>query len=309
MATDKELLEMFDERLRVMNAALDTFDQQTAEATKKLYQRILEQYIPYFATQGGKLVLNAKNLAFISGRLDKMLEAFTADITSSALNTIAQAMLKNTVMLKEYYGKMGFKKGALDPILKNMAQIYEAIGIDAKGNILTGSYLDRLATGSAMRDQLKNYVTEALTGKMELAKFQQGFKKLIVGSKDVDSAMIRYYKTYTHDAFMANIQVQDNHMAENLGLTWFVYSGTRKKTSRPFCVGGYDSVCGCTFESKLQKAFHESALKKWDKMNWSGKQPGSTKTYKGGYNCRHALMWVTEETAKDIDDTAKEDRS
>lgn len=288
MLSEKDFQKFLNERAKYVDDTLNIFDEQTQKAGRDLVNLIYEQYASKFVYVAGKLVMNSKNIALIN-QIDKVMNEFTVTMRKNALAELAQNMLKNTVIIKEWYGDMGIKQGALDKIIAKMGTIYESIGITETGAIIPGGYLDRLAINSALRDQLKNYVTSSITGKVELSKFQQGFKNLIVNRAGIDSSMTRYYKQYTHDAFMEQLQAQENYVSENFGVNeWFLYAGTEIKTTRPFCA------------ERHGKVYSRKEAEKWNKLDWEGKK-GDFFTYAGGYNCRHQIMWITEAAAKIID--------
>jgi hypothetical protein len=79
-----------------------------------------------------------------------------------------------------------------------------------------------------------------------------------------------------------------NDFAQGLGLEWYRYIGGTIGTSRAFCVerdGGY---------------FHQSEVEDWADEDWDGKIPDTTAetifSYCGGYNCRHELIPVPEDS-------------
>jgi hypothetical protein len=77
-----------------------------------------------------------------------------------------------------------------------------------------------------------------------------------------------------------------NDVAQDLGLTWYRYIGGVIRTSREFCIerdGGY---------------YNQAEIEAWSEEDWEGKIEGTnTETifsYCGGYNCRHELIPVLE---------------
>jgi hypothetical protein len=156
-----------------------------------------------------------------------------------------------------------------------------------------------LATSPAFKEQLKDYVAKGLAEKTSFTEFQKGFSELIEGSKDVDSKLLQYWKTETHDAFFKVSRSNDDIFSQALGMEFFIYLPGQIKTSRPFCKGGADDICGCTFESKIGKCFHRKDALKWNKQNWRGKnKPYNALVDMGGYNCRHTASWISSELAK-----------
>lgn len=71
--------------------------------------------------------------------------------------------------------------------------------------------------------------------------------------------------------------------ADDAGIELFLYSGPDDSLTRPFC------------DARLGKVFNRSQIEEWD-----NEQGLPADIYLGGYNCRHELVPVDEETAKEL---------
>lgn len=62
--------------------------------------------------------------------------------------------------------------------------------------------------------------------------------------------------------------------------------------SRPFCL------------ERIGKYYKKDDVEKWANLKWAGKRAGTTKStifiYAGGYNCRHQIIYVSEEALPNI---------
>jgi hypothetical protein len=123
--------------------------------------------------------------------------------------------------------------------------------------------------------------------------FSKGLKNLIQGSKDVDGAITGYWRQYAFDTYAKVREVNNLHFAQELGLKWFVYQGGIIKTSRDFCI------------KKNGKVFSDKeAQEQWpkdpdliDKKRIASYRPLIDR---GRNNCRHFLMWISEERAMEL---------
>jgi hypothetical protein len=76
-------------------------------------------------------------------------------------------------------------------------------------------------------------------------------------------------------------------VSSDLNISYFLYSGTAIKTSRPFC------------KTRVGRIYKKSEIESWANQSWSGKMPNTTKqtifNYAGGYRCRHKMWPASKE--------------
>ena len=75
-------------------------------------------------------------------------------------------------------------------------------------------------------------------------------------------------------------------VSADLNISYFIYSGTRTESSRPWC------------SERVGKIFKKATIESWAKTNWQGRYPGTDAqtifTYRGGYNCAHQFWPATK---------------
>lgn len=252
---------------------------------EKLWMLISKNYIPDFnITEDGSLNLNNMSKAIA---LDSIFNQFTSEFQSSVFKTFSNELLKVADFSEEYFMSMGFDKAIISRIAKQTNFISKQIGIDKAGEVIKGSYLDRLAQAQNVRDELKNYVINNVTVKRNLKEFQTGFRDLVLGTDEVEGKLVRYHRQYSYDTFNQVSQAADNFYAEALDLNYFIYQGTLIKTSRCFCI------------KRKGKVFHRDDLNTWknDISLIGDKNTYNALIERGRYNCRHRYRWISDELA------------
>lgn len=111
--------------------------------------------------------------------------------------------------------------------------------------------------------------------------------------QDVIGKSQNYLDTYVDTGLSVIGRERIADTAKDLGLSWYRYIGGVIQTSRDFCVdkdGGY---------------FHASEIEEWADEDWDGKIDGTNSetifVFVGGWNCRHDLIPVLEQSVPESD--------
>lgn len=291
----EELFKRYRAKVSFIDDYLGEYDKQLVALQNQLYAMIIADYVPKLVTKDGFIILNEKN-ARVLAELDRVFDTFKKKFAEDVFKGTAEAMLKLTGLTSSYYRAFNLNAKTIANIEDKLSKMRLTIGIDTKGKVIQGSFIDKLASTPQTKDLLSDYVRKGIEGQTGYKDFVDGFKQLIKGNKDVDGSMERYAKGYIHDSMYTHGQAVDNFFADELGLNRFYYAGHLLKSSRPFCAGGVDSKCGCTFEKKAGKIFTREEGESWNELDWQGKIPAvDFFSQRGGYRCNHQLMWVHDE--------------
>lgn len=139
------------------------------------------------------------------------------------------------------------------------------------------------------------------------ADFQEAMKVYIQGNKENLGAFEKYANTIVTDSINTYSRTYSTIIAEDLGLEWFIYTGSLLTTSREWCVymvkkkyvhisemetilhGNIDGVDICSSEIPCNKKTKLPNGMKTD-TNVS-----NLKNYAGGWNCGHGFYAVAKE--------------
>lgn len=284
------MADVFRDKEKFINTNLKRFESDILKLQTELWDLIAMEYIPDFnITKGGNLARNNVNKAIA---LDKIFTQFDEEFQKSVLSRFANDLLKLTNFSKRQFAADGFKKATLDKISEQTGFINKSIGIDKKGNLIKGSYLDRLATTAEVRSKLKNYVVSQVNVKTNLKDFQKGFKDLVVGNKarGIKGELFKYHSQFSFDAFSQIGRVSDVFYGEQLGLGFFIYEGTLIKTSRCFCI------------KRKGMIFNIEDTRRWKN---DSQLLGDPNTYNplmelGRWRCRHQIRMISNELAEEL---------
>lgn len=157
------------------------------------------------------------------------------------------------------------------------------------GQILPGSYLDAQLGSNPLSNEIGRLLRSALADpNASLEDVRKRFYAAFVNPAGLGT-LERHYNRFVNDLFMqVDRQVQVT-TANELGYRHFVYAGTAIRDSRRFCLRRLNGVYTLDFAQA------------WDNQQWAGKIPNVPfLQQQGGYNCRHSLMFVSEQIAIEI---------
>jgi len=295
--TVEQLRKQYAKKLDFMDQSLSLFDTDIQRLQKELLNFLITGVIAELQTENGIILQSAKNIQILDN-FSKEMELFKKNFADSVFKRLGENMIKTTGYTSDYFRLMSSKQ-TISNIEDKIQNIVRIAGVNPDGTLVKDGFLNKLAVSEEMKGELSNLVRKGIEQQTDYKTFVNGLKETVAGKDGVNGAYERYVKGFAHDAFFAQAQQQDNFFADQLGLNYFVYGGTKIKTSRPFCVGGHDKGVDKDFENKLSKVFSRKDAEQFDLLDWSGKIPGiKFIVQKGGYQCRHELMWVTKEAAK-----------
>jgi hypothetical protein len=270
----------------------DSLERKLRLAEASLLRRIIADVLPKLGQVNGKLQSGARNLAK-ANLIERVFDELGRDETNVVLREFADALLGIAGKDAAYYLATGNDAAKVTAIAKDLSIIRSVIGIDEKGVLATDGFLYRLGRTDLVREQLKQYVLTAIGTRQSLNTFTKGVKELIRGNAETNGALVGYWQSYAYDTFSRVREVSNQHFKQELGLRQFVYTGGVILSSRVFC------------RKKNGKVFSdEEAENNWphdpdliDKKHVLSYHPLIDR---GRYNCRHFLMYISDERAAEM---------
>jgi hypothetical protein len=285
--TKEQLNKLIAKKEAYIDNNLKGLDKNIRELQIILFDILFEEIVADLKTEQGAIVTNTKNYT-IANKVDRVFDKFSKTFQKPMMEGLGKQMLGLTVFTKEYFQKTGFEEKVINNIADKLGFLDEMIGIK-DNKLVSGGFLDNLVKSPEAKREIKDFVTNSINNNTGLKDFQKGFKRLVTGAKDVDGRLLRYHKQFTYDTFNQVDEVQNSFFAEQLGLKYFIYSGTKIATTRRFCCQRFGLL------------FTKAQGKSWEKLNFQGKtNPYRWDINRGGYNCRHSISWLSEENAQNM---------
>lgn len=264
--------------------SLTDFDKAMAKLEKQLFDFVIETFTSKVSVIDGRIEFTASNFK-LSNELSTKFEAFTKDL-SPAFREIARKMLEVVDFAANYFTSVMGKTVLPSQIKDSIKLLEQRIGIDSKGNIIAGSFIDRLSKVESVRSKILDTINNSISSNASLKDARAALREVIVGNVDVDGSLVKYAKQYVHDTFFQTTRVIDTAFSEKLKLKYFVYMGDIIDTTRDFC------------QARAGMVFHVDDVKSWPKNKPYFPDPYDFFVDQGGYNCRHWIKYISESKAK-----------
>ena len=291
------------ELLRIINEWIAGFEKdferlqsdlnrQLRAVETSLLRRIIADILPALSVTDGEIKSGVGNMAKVN-LVERIFDEIGRDEVNKVLAQYADALLAISGKNAEYYFAIGFDNEKVRAIADDLTLIRGLIGIDADGKLKQDGFLYRLGRSEQVREDIKAYMLTAISSRQSLDKMQRGLGGIIKGANNVDGALVSYWKSYAYDTYSRIREVDNLHFKDEIGLRHFMYQGGLIKTSRYFCI------------KKNGKVFSEEEAKRdWpndpDLIDQKHKAQYNPLIDRGRNNCRHFLMWITEERYNDL---------
>ena len=268
-----------------LEALLDT---RVREVQAKILERML--VILDWLERDGKSISGKPSNIRVLRRIDTLWAAAERDEIADLIREFSIQIRGVGADSVKYYALFGDTSKRIEETAE--AALLASIGLDENGDVLPGGYLGRLGQSAEVRQELRNYVLSSIVSRKKAAEFEKGLKTLIVGGRDIDGALIRYWRQYAYDAYNQAHEVTNAAMAQGLGMRYFIYQGSIIPTTRAFC------------RKRAGKVFSVAETEAWkndpDLIEKRTKATYNPLIERGRYNCRHFLTYISEDLANHL---------
>ena len=156
------------------------------------------------------------------------------------------------------------------------------------GRIIKGGYLDAITDMTPVISRVSGDMIKAIQAGQGLNEFKNQFRAQFLGATN-SGYLSNYFNRWANDIYQQADAVSNLQLAQELGQEFAIYGGTAKDNTRCFCL------------ERINNVYSRVEIESWNNKQWTGKiKGGNVLIDRGGYNCRHILNWVTEETANAI---------
>lgn len=288
------ILKFIEQFVASFQQAITDYEAGITKRVIALQDVFFDEYAPLLYDeldrQNGLLIDTPSNIRK-ANNVELIFNRFQAAHINRELRTFASELLAVGGLSADYYKGIGFAETEIQ-INAALDRLRAVIGVNAENELLDGGYLWRLGRTDELRGQLRQYVVDSVSSRVPYSQFKRGFEVLVRGNKDADGFLQRYWQQYAYDTYNQANEIVSGHIADNLGLDWFVYQGSIIDTTRRFC------------EKKAGKVFSRKEGAKWkddpDLVDKKTKATYNWQLERGRYNCRHFLTWISYETAKTL---------
>lgn len=284
MPTPQKIAQAIHDSVEKFNKAIPKIQKELVEEITLLLKDL--------DIKNGSIKRNARNLTLINkikSRIEKIVTG--NEDYSGELKDFLASFRAITTLQNEYFSTVSdkYKPPKLTKALRSEA-------IDNAYESLTRAGISQ-GLGKPIKDILRANVTSG-------AKYTDLVKQVtnfMVSSKNGIGALERYAKQITTDTLNQYSAQYSDLVTNDLGLEWFEYTGALIESSRPFCEALHEKRY--VHQSELPKVIKGDFPEFKGKINEKtglpegmikGTNAQNFKIYRGGWNCQHQLVPVSE---------------
>jgi hypothetical protein len=259
-------------------AANDKFAGQIVSIQDRLYSRLVRVLKDVELDQDGFILQSAGNRKVLNEAITAIDESF-ADGTpyTSAIEQHLEIIPTINELNEVYFNSIS---SAFTPNRQFIKSLQKQTISSLEGSLLN----------EGLESQVKGPLIDILNRNINTGGSYSGFvqevQEYVKGTPDLDGRLLSYSKGIVRDALTVYARSFQQSVVSDLKLEWYLYAGGIIDTSRPFCL------------ERKGRYYHESEIKKWANLEWTGKMRGTTEssifTFCGGYNCTDQLIPVHE---------------
>lgn len=288
------MADLIQDLIKTIDGAVERFNKAMPGTQQRIFNRIT-LLLKDLELQGDTIKPSVNNLRIIGDIKSELQQIFrdagymnTAKDYMQNFNTVTNIQNKYFTTLSAIY-----KPSALLKEIRSQS-------INATATSLTGAGID-----AGVIDKIIDLLRINITTGAKFTDLNNSLREFVVSNQSGVGVLERYTKQITTDALNQYSAQYINVVANDLGLEWFMYTGTIIATSRPFCVA-----------LVKKKYIHLSELPDIIKGNFTefkdidgainsktglpegmvaGTNPANFHIYRGGYQCGHQLIPVANE--------------
>lgn len=283
----EEQSQLFESQL---NEAIEKLNNIVLKWQSMLFERLNEDLILSFSTEGGAILQTAENLG-LAANLRDIFNTFFKDQIYTDAKGIVTSILELADTTADYYEAVGFDRAETDKYFKEaLAFLRERLGVDEKGKILKDGALYEVLKSETVVQSLKNTAIQAVVNGISLKSYSKDLRNIATGE---NGEMFKYFRGISFDYFNQASEIVNSRIADGLGLEWFIYQGSIKDTTRPFC------------SKRASRVFSVKEAQQWkfdrDLTAVKDRNTYNPMLQRGGFNCRHFIKYISKEMAKTLE--------
>lgn len=279
------------ELAKTIDDAINQFSDSIPAIQKKMLNDVVNQIKGLETTNDGSIVNSVNNLKVIADIKAKLQDTMLNNSYLRSVKSFTDAFQEVSDLNASYFSTIE-KQFQTSPLLKQI----QKMSIDATINSLTEAGLEAYVTTGIAQLLQRN-----ITSGGSFASLQEQLGNYITGNQGSEGALQRYTKQITTDALNQYSANYIQTVSSDLGLDWFMYTGSNIKTTREFCEHLTEKLY--IHRSELSIIItgdidgFQCRINPKTKL-WYGAIPDTNtlnfQVNRGGFNCGHQLIPVMD---------------
>jgi len=286
----------FDRLISTIQDSVNEFQQGIPAIQKQILNSVLND-LRRLDVRGGNIVISAKNITLIGQIRQKLLSVVLTDDYTESVKLYTKAFSEVNRLQNSYFRSVeegftppDFAKALQTQSVSTVVEDLTERGIAA--NVVAG---------------IERILNTSITAGGSYAELAQQLTDHLTTNEKGDGALEKYTKQLTYDALNQSSAQYTQLVSSDLGLDWFVYSGSNLTTTREFCIACVKKkyIHRSEFQDLLDGNFPEfraeggTMYKGLPAGMYAQTTVENFPVLRGGYQCGHMLRPVSAASVPD----------
>jgi hypothetical protein len=308
MKLPKRIATLLNQKQAFIDLQRTRLESSVVKLQSLLFDDIITSLISELDIKDGLIQDNAKNYRLLSV-LDKTYKDFQLSSSRVVLSQMISTTSQITKLSAGYFGVIlsSDLPARFDKIVASADKLINLkIGLDG-GKLTRGGFLQSFFDSNTIGTELKQMTSKAVTSSMNMKDYVKMLREKITGSDSTTGIYERQFQRYAYDLYQQYDAAYNKMLSNEFGFNYFIYQGGLINDSRDFCAAHNNKVWSVE-ESKSWTEWTPSMGEYPEGYEVKAKDIYSVPSYmgyagydplidRGGYNCRHALGWVSDDIA------------
>jgi len=275
MSFSDEIKKIIDLKVERLETIPDAFSSRMVRIQRSKFNEVI-RLLDELDYTNGLIVVNESNILKIEAIVNQIKDVLTGAEYESAVSELMDEFDNQAAINYKYFDAV--EDAFQVPAIANSI-------VRAKKNEAVLSLLN--STDQYLTNPMRQALSNSVLAGGSRSDLLDTFRELIEGDPEKVGRLERATRQIGSDTFALSDRAVTNEIAEQLGFSYYLYTGGLLKTTRPFC------------KSRNGKFFSKKEVEEWGALQpWDGWMDGTNeKTIfqtAGGYNCQHSILPVSE---------------
>lgn len=285
--------QILDDLIALIDGTLAAFGAATTEAERELLDGLTALLDDFEYTSGSGVRQTAANIRRIADIRAEATRILTSGAFAVAVAQYTSAFAQVQQLANAYF-QQAVTDFAAQPVLEALRQeaVQQAVGTLAGAGINAG-----------VSAQIEKLLMDNVATGASKAQLAGALRQNLLSSGGTNGLLARYAETYTDTSLHTYARQYMDLVAGDLGLDWYLYEGSKKETSRPFCIRFAGKYWHKREVQNMGRGLQPSGLTPLSADELQGRIKGTNASSifsnAGGWRCRHLFIPVAIEAVPD----------
>ncbi len=275
--------------ITTIDASITGFNESIPAIQKQIFDDITLLVKDLDTTSDGTIKNNVRNLKIIGKIRGKLEEIVLSPEYMKKVEDFVKAFNEVASLQNQYFREIE-SKFKPSKLLEEISKQSISWTIDS---------LTESGIGANVTDEIEDILRRNITSGGSYKELTNQLRNSIISNKAGQGLLERYVKQVTVDSIMQYNRTYSQTISDDLGLSWYLYTGSNILTTREFCLKMTDKKY--IHKSELPQIVKGEINGKQIPINdktktWAGGIPGTNSSNilinAGGYNCQHQFQPV-----------------